>query len=177
MRLITATEPLMPRGSAAGHFSRHPGWRKEARHDLGAITVDDFGHTSNPRHLFSARSRIRRPERTEENVENHVFIWNGRTRHRHGMETARTSERNADGEDKPVVIYMDDYRKARKSRERQGRIDDSLMCVNGTPHISVVTASECGFGGELSPELPEDFLTLEDATTFLDRVYALATQV
>jgi hypothetical protein len=76
-----------------------------------------------------------------------------------------------------VVIYMDDYRQARKSRDRQGHIDVSLMCVNGAPRASVVAASEYGSGGELSPELPEEFLTLEAATIFLDRVYALATQV
>ena len=76
-----------------------------------------------------------------------------------------------------MVIYMDDYRKARKSRERHGRIDESVMCANGAPHVSVVAASECESGAEWSPELPEQFLTLEAATTFLDRVYALATQV
>ena len=76
-----------------------------------------------------------------------------------------------------MVIYMDDYRKAQESRvDQRRRYNDELMCVNWNPAISVMATSCYQTAEELSPQLPEDFSTI-DAAAFLDRVYALATQV
>lgn len=76
-----------------------------------------------------------------------------------------------------MVIYMDDYRKAQDSRvDQHGRYDEELMCANWNPAISMIATSRYQTAEELSPQLPEDFSTI-DAAAFLDRVYALATQV
>jgi len=76
-----------------------------------------------------------------------------------------------------MVIYMDDYRKAQESLvDQHRRYDEALMCMNWNPAISVIATSCCQTAEELSPQLPEDFSTI-DAAAFLDRVYALATQV
>lgn len=76
-----------------------------------------------------------------------------------------------------MVIYMDDYRKAQESRvDQHRRYDDELLCVNWNPAISMIATSGYQTAEELGPQLPEDFSTI-DAAAFLDRVYALATQV
>lgn len=76
-----------------------------------------------------------------------------------------------------MVIYMDDYRKAKaaKPAERR-RYDEDLLCVNWNPSVGLVALSCYQTEQELSPQLPEDF-TAVDVPAFLDRVYALATQV
>jgi hypothetical protein len=76
-----------------------------------------------------------------------------------------------------VVIYMDDYRKAQAMTvASHGRYDEELLCVNWNPAIRVFAMSCYQNTRELCPELPED-LSKIDADGFLDRVYALATQV
>lgn len=76
-----------------------------------------------------------------------------------------------------MVIYMDDYRKAQDSRvDEHRRYDEELLYANWNPAISMIAASHYQTAEELSPQLPEDFST-RDAAAFLDRVYALATQV
>jgi hypothetical protein len=76
-----------------------------------------------------------------------------------------------------MVIYMDDYRKA-KAMKVAGlrRYDDELLCVNWNPAIAVIGISRYQSAQELSPQLPED-LTTVDVRAFLDRVYALASQI
>ena len=75
-----------------------------------------------------------------------------------------------------MVIYMDDYRKAQDLKvSKHGRYDEELLCVNWNPSLRAL-ATSCQTTEELSPQLPEDFSSI-DARAFLDRVYALATQV
>jgi hypothetical protein len=76
-----------------------------------------------------------------------------------------------------VVIYMDDYRKAKALKlPARHRYDEELMCVNWNPAIGVIAMSCYQTAQELSPELPEDLATV-DVDAFLDRVYALASQI
>jgi hypothetical protein len=76
-----------------------------------------------------------------------------------------------------MVIYMDEYRKAKAAKSaRPSRYDEELMCVNWNPAIGVIAMSSYPTTQETSPELPEDFSEV-DLKAFLDRVYALATQV
>ena len=76
-----------------------------------------------------------------------------------------------------MVIYMDDYRKAKEAKVTgHHRYDEELLCVNWNPAIRVIAMSCYQTAEELSPQLPEDFSNT-DAEAFLQRVYALATQV
>lgn len=77
-----------------------------------------------------------------------------------------------------MVIYLDDYRKARAAARvaPAQRYDEELLCVNWNPAVSLVALSCFQSDQELSPQLPEDLSTV-DAGAFLDRVYALASQV
>lgn len=76
-----------------------------------------------------------------------------------------------------MVIYMDDYRKAKAApRPEHGRYDEELLCVNWNPAIGVMAMSCYQTEQELSPQLPEDLASV-DVKAFLERVYALATQV
>ena len=76
-----------------------------------------------------------------------------------------------------MLIYLDDYRKAQDSNmAKHDRYDEELLCANWNPALSVLALSCDQTTAELSPQLPEDFSNI-DADAFLDRVYALATQV
>jgi len=76
-----------------------------------------------------------------------------------------------------VIIYMDDYRKAKALKlPARHRYDEELMCVNWNPAIGVIAMSCYQTAQEFSPELPEDLATV-DVDAFLDRVYALASQI
>ena len=76
-----------------------------------------------------------------------------------------------------MVIYMEDYRKAKAApRPQHGRYDEELLCVNWNPAVSVIAMSCFQTEQELSPQLPEDLPKI-DAGVFLDRVYALASQI
>ncbi|MBI2297211.1 MAG: hypothetical protein HYU76_14520 [Betaproteobacteria bacterium] len=77
-----------------------------------------------------------------------------------------------------MVIYMDEYRnaKAAKRTAELRRYDEELLCVNWNPAIGVIAMSCYQTEQELSPDLPEDFSNI-DVAAFLDRVYALASQV
>ncbi|MBI3043489.1 MAG: hypothetical protein HYY78_11780 [Betaproteobacteria bacterium] len=76
-----------------------------------------------------------------------------------------------------MLIYLDDYRKAKSAPvARNDRYDDELMCVNWNPAVSAIAMSCYQTPQELSPKLPEDF-TAVDVTAFMNRVYALASQI
>lgn len=75
-----------------------------------------------------------------------------------------------------MVIYLDDYRKAKAPQTQYGRYDEELLCVNWNPAVSVVARSSYQTAQELSPELPENFEDV-DMRAFMSRVYALATQI
>jgi hypothetical protein len=75
-----------------------------------------------------------------------------------------------------MVIYMDDYRKAKTaSRVEMGGYDEELLCVNWNPAVSVIALSCYQTPQELSPKLPEDLAVMDPE--FLNRVYALASQI
>ena len=77
-----------------------------------------------------------------------------------------------------MVIYLDDYRKAKAAKrvEVAERCDEELLCVNWNPAVRLVAMSCFQTEQELSPKLPEDLSTI-DTGAFLDRVYALASQI
>ena len=76
-----------------------------------------------------------------------------------------------------MVIYMDDYRKAQDVKvAKHERYDEELLCVNWNPAVKVVALSCYQTPQELSPALPDDF-TAFDVQAFMNRVYALASQI
>ena len=76
-----------------------------------------------------------------------------------------------------MVIYMDQYRKAKAtSVAMRRRRDEELMCVNSSPVVAMPAMSCCQHSHELSPRLP-DALASIDIEAFLDRVYGLASQI
>jgi len=77
-----------------------------------------------------------------------------------------------------MVIFLDHYRKAQATKRvgAANRYDEELLCVNWNPAVSLIALSCFQTEQELSPQLPEDFSTI-DAGVFLDRVYALAGQI
>lgn len=77
-----------------------------------------------------------------------------------------------------MVIFLDEYRKAKAATrvEVAERYDEELLCVNWNPAVRLVAMSCFQTEQELSPQLPDD-LSKIDAGVFLDRVYALASQI
>jgi hypothetical protein len=76
-----------------------------------------------------------------------------------------------------MLVYLDDYRKAKAAKPVEyGRYDEELLCVNWNPAVSVVALTSYQTEQELSPNLPEDF-TAVDVQAFMNRVYALASQI
>jgi hypothetical protein len=79
---------------------------------------------------------------------------------------------------KVMVIYLDDYRKAKAAKrvEVAEHYDEELLCANWNPAVRLIATSCFQTEQELSPQLPEDFSKI-DAGVFLDRIYALASQI
>jgi hypothetical protein len=75
-----------------------------------------------------------------------------------------------------MLIYLDEYRKAKAAPAKQQRYDEELLCVNWNPAVRLVALTCYQKPEELSPELPEDFSTV-DTKAFMSRVYALASQI
>ena len=77
-----------------------------------------------------------------------------------------------------MIISLDEYRKAKEAKRagKAQRHDEELLCVNWNPAVSLMAMTCFQTERELSPELPEDFSKI-DAGAFLDRVYALASQI
>jgi len=75
-----------------------------------------------------------------------------------------------------MLISLDDYRKA-KAAKAPAVYDqeEELLCVNWNPAFGVIALSCFQRPRELSPALPEDAHVVEPE--FLNRVYALATQI
>ncbi|HKU71472.1 MAG TPA: hypothetical protein VJQ51_11595 [Burkholderiales bacterium] len=74
-----------------------------------------------------------------------------------------------------MVIYLDNYRKARAAPLPALRAEEQLLCVNWNPAFGPIALSCYQTPQELSPELPEE----KDLVTpdFMTRVYALASQI
>jgi len=77
-----------------------------------------------------------------------------------------------------MIIVLDDYRNAKAARRPEPalRYDEELLCVNWNPAVRLIAMSCFQTEQELSPQLPEDFSGI-DAGIFLDRIYALASQI
>ena len=74
-----------------------------------------------------------------------------------------------------MVIYLDDYRKAQAAKLAVSYREEELLCVNWNPAFGAVALSCYQTPQELSPQLPDDHR--EVTPEFLDRVYALASQI
>lgn len=74
-----------------------------------------------------------------------------------------------------MVIYLDDYRKARAVKVAALCRDEELLCVNWNPAFGVIAMSCYQTPQELSPQLPDDHADVQPA--FMNRVYALASQI
>ena len=76
-----------------------------------------------------------------------------------------------------MIIYLDEYRKAKavKLAARQQRCDQERMCVNWNPAFGTLAAFCYQQPHELSPQLPDEFTSIDEA--FVSRAYALATQI
>ena len=75
-----------------------------------------------------------------------------------------------------MLMDLDSYRKAKAAKFVEVDCDVDQLCVNGNAAVRLVALSCYQRPRELSPELPEDFSTV-DVPGFMDRVYALATQI
>lgn len=76
-----------------------------------------------------------------------------------------------------MVIYLDQYRKAKTiTMAGMQHHAEAKLCVNGTSAIGVIAMPNAQGWNELSPQLPEDFCTV-DIDALYDRVYALASQI
>ena len=77
-----------------------------------------------------------------------------------------------------MIIVLDDYRNTKAARRSEPalRHDEELLCVNWNPAVRLIAMSCFQTEEELSPQLPEDFSEI-DAGIFLDRIYALASQI
>lgn len=77
-----------------------------------------------------------------------------------------------------MVIYLDKYRQAKAAKilATQQRYGEERNCVNWNPAFQTLTTFCYQSPHELSPQLPDDFTAI-DVDAFVNRVYALATQI
>lgn len=77
-----------------------------------------------------------------------------------------------------MVIYLDDYRKAKAQRSPtlEERYGEELMCANWNPMVSLSALSSCPQPHEPGPQLPNDFESV-DVEAFLDRIHVFASHV
>lgn len=73
-----------------------------------------------------------------------------------------------------MVIYLNEHRAAPASVLKNGAYGDEIMNANWNPAVAYLLDGVTQY--TISPELPED-LSSVDVDAFLDRVYALATQI
>ncbi len=74
-----------------------------------------------------------------------------------------------------MVIYMDQYRRAKAVTSARARHDEELLCVNWNPAFGVIALSCYQTPQELSPQLPDGLAPIDPAV--MDRIYALASQI
>ena len=77
-----------------------------------------------------------------------------------------------------MVIYLDDYRKAKAARvpTLEQRYGEELLCVNWNPTVAMSVMFSDQRPQELNPRLRDDLASV-DVDAFIERVYALASQV
>ena len=74
-----------------------------------------------------------------------------------------------------MLIYLDEYRKAKAEKVPARRRDEELLCVNWNPAFGVVSLTCCHTPRDLSPQLPDNLADM--APAMMDRIYALASQI
>jgi len=75
-----------------------------------------------------------------------------------------------------MLIYLNEYRKAKAAKVPARRIDEELLCVNWNPAFGVVALTTTyQTPREQSPHLPENLADVEPS--MMDRIYALASQI
>jgi hypothetical protein len=74
-----------------------------------------------------------------------------------------------------MLIYLNEYRKAKAAKVPARRIDEELLCVNWNPAFGVVALTTYQTPREQSPHLPENLADVEPS--MMDRIYALASQI
>jgi hypothetical protein len=74
-----------------------------------------------------------------------------------------------------MLIYLDEYRKAKAEKVTARRRDKELLCVNWNPAFGVVALTCYQMPRVLSPQLPDNLADMEPA--MMDRIYALASQI
>jgi len=74
-----------------------------------------------------------------------------------------------------MLIYLNEYRKAKAAKVPARRIDEELLCVNWNPAFGVVALTSYQAPREQSPHLPESLADVEPS--MMDRIYALASQI
>jgi hypothetical protein len=77
-----------------------------------------------------------------------------------------------------MVIYLDEYRKAKAARAPtlEERYGEELLCVNWNPMVAMAMTFCYQRPQELSPPLPDNLASI-DVDAFVERVYALASQI
>ena len=75
-----------------------------------------------------------------------------------------------------MLIYLNEYRKAKAAKVPARRVDEELLCVNWNPAFGVVALTTTyQTPREQSPHLPENLADVEPS--MMDRIYALASQI
>ena len=83
-----------------------------------------------------------------------------------------------------MLIYMDNYRKAKVARlMRLARVaklhghrqEEELLCVNWNPAFGSIAMSFYQTPQEMSPQMPDEMDEFSPA--LMDRIYALASQI
>lgn len=74
-----------------------------------------------------------------------------------------------------MLIYLDDYRNARAAKLAALHSEEQLLCVNWNPAFGAIALSCYQTPQELSPQLPDEHAAVQ--RDFMDRVYALASQI
>lgn len=73
-----------------------------------------------------------------------------------------------------MVIYLDQYRNVTATAPRTPRYGEDIMNASWNPELAAVAAA--AHPRVQAPDLPED-LTQIDVDAFMNRIYALASQI
>lgn len=74
-----------------------------------------------------------------------------------------------------MVIYLEEYRKARAARLPAHRAEEELLCVNWNPAFGAIAPFCYQSLRDLSPDLPDEHAVVQPE--FMNRVFALASQI
>lgn len=75
-----------------------------------------------------------------------------------------------------MLIFLNDFRKKKEDPSSGRDYSDEVMCANWNPAIEHIPLTTRGCALQAALPASEDF-AVEDPEAFLNRVYALATQI